>query len=460
MKSIVLKLFKRLLRHIPYPIFSNISGTYNWRNKLLYTLFITILTLGFVVCIPCVIIASKEKLWVIAAIDLLAYIASIVFLTSKKISAKAKVIYILTASFLLATVLFSFLGANGAGLLWLFIFSVFATIFFEKRGVVVSFCLNLILFALLLIPIMLKQPESLGITAYSVNAYLVTICNFTLINTFITIVISVMISNINKSLIKDRKLNKRLMSERKNLKIAKLKAEESDKLKSAFLANISHEIRTPMNSILGFSHLLTLTPDSNDKVQTFVNIINKSGKQLLTIIDDIIDISKIELNQLVISEKVTDIHSIIGKIEKESIWSIQDSQKDVLFKTVIPENDNFRHILVDDDRFTQILKNLIHNAIKFTTEGEIIIGYKPVNKDNRTFLEFYVKDTGKGISKDSFHIIFKRFVQENPTEFSDGTGLGLSICQGLLELMGGDIWFESEINVGSTFYFTIPCKQV
>lgn len=238
-----------------------------------------------------------------------------------------------------------------------------------------------------------------------------------------------------------------------DLRQAKERAEESDKLKTTFLANMSHEIRTPMNAILGFANLLDAEDLEPDERQEFISLIHKRGHDLLNIINDIIDISKIEANQMTINIDLADINHILNEV--------LDTYKSLLIDKNVElkignRYQNLPYILTDSARLQQIITNLISNAIKFTLNGYIEVGYI-IN--NQNFIEFYVKDTGVGIQEDKIDLIFERFRQSDDNYLTrpyDGAGLGLTISKKLCELIGGNIWVESEYGVGSTFYFTIP----
>ncbi|MHC1704543.1 MAG: ATP-binding protein [Tenuifilaceae bacterium] len=241
-----------------------------------------------------------------------------------------------------------------------------------------------------------------------------------------------------------------------NLRVAKERAEESDKLKSAFLANMSHEIRTPMNAIIGFSELITRKTVSQDKKDNYAQYITNSGKTLLNIIDDIIDIAKIEAGQLKISKSNTYINVMLNEILEFVNNEKKRNKKDnILFSKSEAITDISFSILCDSLRLRQILGNLLNNALKFTVEGIIEFGY--IIPNNATIL-FYVRDTGIGLSEDKIPFIFDRFRQadDSTTRNYGGTGLGLTISKKLVEMMGGRIWVESEKNKGSTFFFTLP----
>lgn len=280
-------------------------------------------------------------------------------------------------------------------------------------------------------------------------------------HSIVTVLISASIIEINSekqilSIIRD--ITERKEYEEK-LKEATRKAEESDMLKSAFLANMSHEIRTPMNAILGFGQLLREKQFDREKQNKFLDIVVVRSKNLLQIINDIIDISKIEANQLKIEKHEFSLDKMLYELFSIFEAEIATANKEDLkieFKAELYKEASY--IESDKVRLRQILTNLISNAIKFTDKGKIKFGYK-IEKE---MLQFFVKDTGIGIPKEALGHIFERFRQadgSNTREFG-GTGLGLSISKQLVEMMGGNIWVESEVDKGSKFYFTIPFKPV
>jgi len=238
--------------------------------------------------------------------------------------------------------------------------------------------------------------------------------------------------------------------------LARKKAEESDKLKSAFLANMSHEIRTPMNGILGFADLLKEPNLTGEMQQKYIEIIEKSGLRMLNIINNIVDISKIEagmmnacFKNLNVNEKIEFIyHFFIPETERKGI-------KLYINKT-LPTKDAI--IKSDGEKLFSILTNLVKNAIKYTQKGLIEIGYSLKNDKEPAELEFYVKDTGIGIPEDRQRAIFERFIQADILDIKahQGAGLGLSISKAYVEMLNGKIWLESEVDKGSVFYFTLP----
>jgi signal transduction histidine kinase len=241
----------------------------------------------------------------------------------------------------------------------------------------------------------------------------------------------------------------------KELIVAKERAEESDRLKSAFLANMSHEIRTPLNGILGFTELLKMSDVTPQQQNDYLDIIKKGGDRMLNIINDIIDISRIESGQMKISLSMTDINEQLEFISSLFAPEAQAKGISLIFKNTF--TDEAAVVFSDREKIYAILANLVRNAIKFTRSGFVEYGY--VKKESS--FEFYVKDTGIGIRADQKDLIFERFRQGNDslTRNYEGTGLGLSISKAYAEMLGGNLWFESEFGKGSVFYFDLPVNS-
>jgi PAS domain S-box-containing protein len=251
-------------------------------------------------------------------------------------------------------------------------------------------------------------------------------------------------------------LYKEYKTQNENLLEAKERAEESDRLKSAFLANMSHEIRTPMNGIMGFSKMMQETEFPEEKQKKFLDIIHSRTQHLLQIINDIVDISKIEAHQLSIYPQKFSLNELIKELENFYKKDLHDKGKHNLqLNTNIGLSEEESIIESDPTRIRQVLDNLFSNAIKFTEEGSIVLGYSLRSDES---LLFWVKDSGIGIAEKDQGKIFERFrqVHDSNNRLYEGTGLGLSISKKLTELLGGKMWVESKVNEGSVFYFTVP----
>lgn len=237
---------------------------------------------------------------------------------------------------------------------------------------------------------------------------------------------------------------------------AKLKAEESDRLKTAFLHNISHEIRTPMNAIMGFSGFLSDPDMSEVQKSHFAQVIQQSSQQLLSIIDDIVRIATIEAGQEKLNENELHLNNLLVFLREQ--FAAKAGVKNLSFEMMPGLDDDRSLIIADETKLMQILSNLLENAIKFTREGQVLVGYTLKHGQ----LEFFVKDTGIGIPESMHETIFNRFsqVESSISRQFGGSGLGLSISKAYVDLQGGKIWVESEPGEGSSFYFTLPYRHV
>lgn len=275
-----------------------------------------------------------------------------------------------------------------------------------------------------------------------------------------TIYINVSVTNIlddngkiigTRSYLKDITERKRFISELEN---ALKKAQESDRLKSAFLANLSHEIRTPLNGIMGFSKLLGHDSTTKEERKNYIKVIDDCSNQLLTIVSDILDISMIETGQVDINKEEVKIIPFLELIYQR--FKIKFDEKNIAFDYKVLNPGNLTTIITDKSKLGQILSNLINNALKFTNKGKVEL-YCDIKEDQ---LIFNIKDTGIGIDKSMQNKIFERFrqIKTDFLNYNQGNGLGLSISKGFVEALGGRIWVQSSKGKGSVFSFTIPSK--
>jgi signal transduction histidine kinase/CheY-like chemotaxis protein len=259
----------------------------------------------------------------------------------------------------------------------------------------------------------------------------------------------------NSELDKHRNQLEFLVEERTQaLEKALLKAEGSDKLKTSFLSNMSHEIRTPMNAIIGFATLLK-DESINENRYEYINIIESNGLMLLTLINDILDLSSIQSQQVSLKPKNTNLYGLLTNLLET--FKIDTDKKDLTLKLNTDQIKDDCHLIFDEIRLKQVLSNLLSNACKFTESGYIEFGVHEITDT----VTFFVKDTGLGIPKGSGISIFDRFykIENCKDQLYRGTGLGLSLCKSIVTLWNGDIWFESELGKGTTFFFTYPLSS-
>jgi PAS domain S-box-containing protein len=252
-------------------------------------------------------------------------------------------------------------------------------------------------------------------------------------------------------------LEKQVRERTNDYKKAKEKAETADQLKTAFLANMSHEIRTPLNAILGFAQLLNDDDISKKQIANYTDLIQRGGNSLLHLINDIIDLAKIESNQLTIEKEDFSVNELTDEVFQMFLNAKENLQNgEVDLRMHIPAHDVV--LYSDRDRIKQVLINLLNNANKFTDSGHIEIGYEQIIIKGKVFLNFYVQDTGSGIPQDKLEKIFSRFTKfdKKSTRVLKGAGLGLAISKRIVELLGGHIGVDSEQDKGSVFHFTIP----
>jgi signal transduction histidine kinase len=263
---------------------------------------------------------------------------------------------------------------------------------------------------------------------------------------------------------KDRRmLEKTVESRTTELKIAKEKAEESDRLKTAFLENMSHEIRTPMNAIIGFASLLGMQDNTDEDRDKFISRIDKNCKMLLRLIDDIMDMSTIQSGQMALNKTEFSVNQALNTIYQNFLKERDELGFSELQLELVIEPGNKDYIVYSDaERFKQVMSKLLNNAFKYTEKGTICLGYHTLYKSDYEkepyMFQFFVEDTGIGIAPENSEYIFNWFskIEDDSSKLYRGAGLGLYISKYLVELMGGRMWFNSRLKEGSTFYFTLP----
>jgi signal transduction histidine kinase len=425
------------------------NGLEYLNEKLLLFCIQILLVFGLIAYIPSVILAIKEKLFTLFITDTIILLLLLAMVISRYIGFKKRIYIILCLNYVLGIILLIVPEYKGLGLIYLLTFSVIASIFLNSREAFVAFCLNLVTIAFLNL-LVYFNPEYISLTnADSLGRLIIISINFVVLTAIVSLIIGYFVQEVKDSFLREEELKKKLKKKSERLIEAKVKAEESDHLKSAFLANVSHEFRTPMNSIIGFTEIMLYTNTDEIKRKRYLENIHKSSEQLLQIINNTIEYSKIELGTISLDPVKFDVYGILETINEQLK---PKCPKNVGFFVSHYLNNESIKIVSDRYKFTQIFTNLILNAFKFTTAGSVSFGLMESAHNN--FYQFFVKDTGIGIRKEKQKDIFTRFHKED--DFKEGTGLGLSISATLIYHMGGRIWIESESGVGTTFYFILP----
>jgi len=337
--------------------------------------------------------------------------------------------------------------------------SVLITLFHSKKAGLVAVALNALIFSIVMAILPIQSIHVNFFLKYSLITWIGIVPNLIAFNALVVLSAATLVDQLNESFLKEKKLQLQLKQESQDLLAAKQKAEESDRLKSAFLANMSHEIRTPMNGILGFSELLNTPELAVEDQQYYIRIIQKSGDRLLNIINEIMDISKIESGLMAVSINDTDINEHLEYVF--NLLKPQAEAKGLSFScdSKLPAENAI--VKTDSAKVYAVIANLIKNAIKYTDKGWIKFGCDlrtPGLSREKAELEFYVTDTGIGIPADRQQAIFERFIQADIDDIQarQGAGLGLCIAKSYLEMLNGTIRVESEPGKGSAFYFTLP----
>ena len=352
-------------------------------------------------------------------------------------------------------VVFSMLeGPKGAGLIYFVAFNILTGVFYGRDKLFISLAVTVIVFAALSMVIHFNACPNSPIHNYTAIQFILMGLNVLIISS-LSFVLAIMVGNLDRTIKHKERLRKLLHDNIQSLSDAKKKAEESEKLKSSFLANMSHEIRTPMNAILGFAEL---TLDQHDmtpeETQMYLKTIYNSGEYLMNIIDNILDASLLDSDQMKIVKSSVDIETVFNDLEALFYTKTRDNDKvKLIFQHEY--NNNSKKLTTDEQRLKQVLINLINNAFKFTKEGKITVGYIFLRND----VEFFVRDSGIGIKTEDQTKIFERFVKVHAGDTitkTKGAGLGLSISKGIIERLGGSISVQSVIDKGTIFYFKLP----
>ena len=443
------------LDHFSSVVFTTDGGLASLRDKL----FISVLLLTFPICllayIPSFIISLQTDQFIIALSDTIAMLSLVYIFFNKKVRIRNKKILFSVTFYILSFILFVYMGIKGPSITIFICISVLITLYQSKRAGLIAVSLNAFLFLFILAADPINSISLTFFQIYTPVEWLAVGLNLIAFNALMVLSVASIVNQLNESFLKEKDLRATLKSDSLDLMVAKRKAEESDQLKTAFLNNISHEIRTPLNAITGFSALLTMPDNSLEAQIMYIESIQKGSDHLLSIFSDIIDVASLEAKAASTQLTRVNLNTRIENLRKHYLTEAKVKNISLVSKTGLPYEK--AEILTDRSKLDRILSNLISNAIKFTTKGQIIFGYEL--KDS--LIEFYFSDTGIGVPTELQSKIFESFFQaeKSLTREFEGTGLGLSICKAFIEQMGGEIWLQSEPGKGSTFYFTLPYVQ-
>ncbi|MFA7359597.1 MAG: response regulator [Candidatus Kapaibacterium sp.] len=436
------------------------AGLQYLRDKLFISILLISLPIGFIMSVSGIVASVASNQVIIGTYDAIAFLLVLFLFFYKNQSINSKKILYSINFYVVAVILFVFLGTKGPSVIILLCSSVLITLYQSKRAGLITVAINTFIFFVITAILPINSFDIKFFQEFTVASWLGISVNMAAFNALVVLSVSFLLNQLNESFIKEKTLQELLKTESSQLLSAKQRAEESDRLKSAFLANMSHEIRTPMNGILGFASLLGESDVSDKDQKEYIGIIQKSGERLLNLINDIVEISKIESGLMKVNIKRTNINEHIDYIFNILKSDAQNKDLILTFKKDLSEKDP--EIYTDSDKLNAVLSNLVKNAIKYTDKGSVEFGYKIESSNDKNIpssIKFFVKDTGIGIPKDRQKAIFERFIQADILDIQarEGVGLGLSIAKSFIELLKGKIWVESEIGKGSTFYFTIPC---
>jgi signal transduction histidine kinase len=411
------------------------DGLPYWSDMLFVRLLSILLPLSFIVVIPSAILSFQHGLYFLAFADIITFILIFLICTSKSIALTIKKWSLVAIIYILAIVLLFILGMVGPGLIYLLALTIVCILILNQKVGYLSILFNtviLLAFNLYYDLVNLSLDELWNIP---LESRLVVLANFLFLNLFSVFAISLLLQGMDKTLKRSQNL--------------KQKAEESDRLKSEFLSSMSHEIRTPLNAVVGFSSIIAESNSDPDYLE-YSSSIQFQTNLLLKLIHDILDFAKIESNSLELIERPFNIDVLFDELHIQFDADLPNNKTLVVLK---PQDCN--QITTDKLRLSQVLTNLISNAIKFTQEGEISFGAKIINAKE---MLFFVNDTGIGIAKDQQKAIYERFYKVD--KLTQGTGLGLSIAKNIVELMGSKLELESEPQKGSRFSFILPCNNL
>ena len=445
-------------RYINNGEFSIDDGLPYWRERIFNGLMLVFLIFGTLAIVPNLIASIATKSHLITVTDSIIYFSILFLFFNHSLTLRTKIIIVIFFIYVLSIVLLVTLGPLGPGFIYFACSSLIAALLIGINASLITIGINIVLIIALALLIHLKMFQTIFFESYRTITWIAVSSNVIVFNSITSIPLALLINALENSLNNEKALKKALIKKNINIEQEKKQAQESDKLKSAFLANLSHEIRTPMNAIVGFSELIQNETTKEEKLSKYSIHVIQNSKYLLNLINDIVDISIIESGQIVLNYKTITLGKILDEI-KPTIDSstLRQTRANVEVSYLVPSSLYELELNIDGTRLKQILINLITNALKYTVEGSI----KIMITKSGPHLNYVVSDSGVGIPLKEQEKIFQRFskIDRNNNFTMPGIGLGLSITKGLCEAMQGKIWFESEVNKGTSFYFTLPITK-
>jgi signal transduction histidine kinase len=447
--------YPRFLKYLSENRFQQSDGLPYWRERIFNGILLAIFVFGTLAIFPNLIAALNAGMYPIFFLDSLIFLTVLVVVFVRKISLNVKVYILIFSFYLLGIFLLVTMGPFGPGLIWIVCCSVLIALMLNFKKTLFSIAFNFLIVLILALLIHFKVADTPFFSAYTTFSWVAIGLNVIVISAVCSIPVSILIQGLEKTVNEEKELKQQLIEKNQQLSEEMVKAKEADKLKSSFLANLSHEIRTPMNAIAGFSELTIMEENLPENIKKYAEQIFINSDYLQSIINDIVDISLIEAGQIKIQEENFSLKQLMYEI---SIFvdSMLLRKKKPDLEILFPIDDNLSDASVFSDKkhIKQILINFISNSLKYTNQGSIEIGYKSIDGK----LVFHVRDSGMGIPESEKIKIFSRFssVDHKNGLLIPGMGIGLSIAKGLSDALGGKIWFESEEDKGSCFYFLIP----